>query len=451
MIENKYIFVYGAGISGCGVAEVLAKNEKQVILFDDEHKQIDAALVFMLLQSGGKFVCQQDPDEYLQACSLVIISPGISINCPLAVRARNMGIEVIGEVEEAYRLYKGKWIGITGTNGKTTTTTLVGEMMQSLPVKTKVGGNIGLAISKEAEGLGADDWLIAELSSFQLEGVTTLKPNIALILNVTPDHIERHGNMENYIAAKANIFAQQTREDILILNHDDKTVMQFAEKTKSTVCYISRKRILGRGIFLEAGKFIIAWGGKRIVVCAVSDMKIFGSHNEENALGAIACAYFAGVAIDEIRNVLKTFQGVEHRLEYVMDIGGVPYYNDSKATNPDSTIKALESFPGHVILLAGGHDKMTDLAPMMKLVKEKTDALILLGEAKQRFYEAALAANVKNIYLVDSFADAVNKAHELAEKPQVVVLSPACSSYDMFENFPQRGRVFKDLVHQLAK
>jgi len=163
VIENKYIFVYGAGISGCGVAEVLAKNEKQVILFDDEHKQIDAALVFTLLQSGGKFVCQQDPDEYLQACNLVIISPGISINCPLAVRAREMGIEVIGEVEEAYRLYKGKWIGITGTNGKTTTTTLVGEMMQSLPVKTKVGGNIGLAISKEAEGLGVDDWLIAEL------------------------------------------------------------------------------------------------------------------------------------------------------------------------------------------------------------------------------------------------------------------------------------------------
>jgi len=185
VIENKYIFVYGAGISGCGVAEVLAKNGKQVILFDDEHKQIDAALVVTLLQSGGKFVCQQKPDEYLQACNLVIISPGISINCSLAVKAREMGIEVVGEVEEAYRLYKGKWIGITGTNGKTTTTTLVGEMMQSLPVKTKVGGNIGFAVSKEAEGLGVDDWLIAELSSFQLEGVTTLKPNIALILNIT--------------------------------------------------------------------------------------------------------------------------------------------------------------------------------------------------------------------------------------------------------------------------
>ena len=347
MVENKYVFVYGAGISGCGVAEVLAKNGEKVILFNDEHKHIDAALVVILLKNGGKFICQQNPDEYLEETGLVVISPGISIKCPLAEKAKNMGIEVISEVEEASRLYKGKWIGITGTNGKTTTTTLVGEMMKSLPVKTKVGGNIGVAISKEAEGMGAEDWLIAELSSFQLEGVSTLKPNIALILNITPDHIDRHGSMENYIMAKANIFAKQTREDLLILNNDDKTVRHLAEKTKSTVCYISRKRILGRGVFVEEGKFIIAWGGKRIVVCAVSDMKIFGSHNEENALGAIACAYFAGVSIEEIRHVLKTFEGVEHRLEYVMDVAGVPYYNDSKATNPDSTIKALESFSGH--------------------------------------------------------------------------------------------------------
>jgi UDP-N-acetylmuramoylalanine--D-glutamate ligase len=450
VVENKYVFVYGAGISGCGVAEVLAKNGEKVILFNDEHKHIDAALVVILLKNGGKFICQQNPDEYLEETGLVIISPGISIKCSLAEKAKNMGIEVISEVEEASRLYKGRWIGITGTNGKTTTTTLVGEMMKSLPVKTRVGGNIGVAISKEAEGMGAEDWLIAELSSFQLEGVSTLKPNIALILNITPDHIDRHGSMENYITAKANIFAKQTREDLLILNNDDKTVRHLAEKAKSTVCYISRKRILGRGVFVEDGKFVIAWGGERIVVCAVNDMKIFGSHNEENVLGAIACAYFAGVSIEEIRHVLKTFEGVEHRLEYVMDVAGVPYYNDSKATNPDSTIKALESFSGHVILLAGGHDKMTALGPMMKLVKEKTDALILLGEAKTRFYEAALAADVKNIYLVDTFAEAVNKAHALARKPQVVVLSPACSSYDMFENFPQRGRVFKELVRQLA-
>ena len=451
MSENKGIFVYGAGISGCGVAEVLAEQGEKVFLFNDEYKSVDPGLLVKLLKNGGGYVCQKKPETYLLEANMFIISPGISINCPLAVQAKNMGIEVIGEVEATKRLYNCKWLCITGTNGKTTTTTLVGEMMKSLPVKTKVGGNIGYALSKEAEGVGPKDWLIAELSSFQLEGVSTLKPNIALVLNITPDHIERHGSMENYIAAKANIFAQQTREDILILNNDDKTVMHFGEKAKSTVCYISRKRILGRGVFLEDGKFIIAWGGKRITVCAVSDMKLFGSHNEENALGAIACAYFAGVSIAEIKHVLTTFEGVEHRMEYVMDIDGVPYYNDSKATNPASTIKALESFQGHVILIAGGHDKMTDLTFMMQLAKKKTDALILLGEAKKRFYDAAVAAGIGNIYVVETFAEAVEKAHELAKKPQLVLLSPACSSYDMFANFPQRGQVFKDLVRKLAK
>lgn len=451
MAENKGIFVYGAGISGCGVAEVLAELGKKVFLFNDEYKIVDQGLLVKLLKNDGNYICQKNPEQWLFNSNLVIISPGIPINCPLAQNAKNLGIEVIGEVEEAKRLYNCKWLCITGTNGKTTTTTLVGEMMKALPVKTKVGGNIGYALSKEAAGVEINDWLIAELSSFQLEGVSTLKPNIALVLNITPDHIERHVSMENYIAAKAKIFAQQTQEDILVLNHDDKTVRKFAEIAKSTVCYISRKRILGRGVFLEDGKFVIAWGGKRINVCSVSDMKIFGSHNEENALGAIACAYFAGVSIPEIKHVLTTFEGVEHRMEYVMHIGGVPYYNDSKATNPASTIKALESFQGHVILIAGGHDKMTDLTLMMKLAKKKTDVLILLGEAKERFYAAAISAGINNIYLVETFAEAVDKAHALAKESQVVLLSPACSSFDMFANFPERGRVFKDLVRKLAK
>jgi UDP-N-acetylmuramoylalanine--D-glutamate ligase len=196
---------------------------------------------------------------------------------------------------------------------------------------------------------------------------------------------------------------------------------------------------------------VIKWNGIRQEVCSVSDMQIFGTHNEENALGAIACAFFAGVDIKVMQQVLRSFQGVEHRLEYVTTIHGVPYYNDSKATNPDSTIKALESFPGHVVLLAGGHDKLTDLTEMMELIRIKTDALILLGAAQQRFYQAALKAQIQNIYLVTTFQEAVEKAYELAHEPQVVVLSPACSSYDMFDNFPQRGRVFKELVRKLPQ
>ena len=450
MTEKKYIFVYGAGISGQGVAEVLSRHGKKIILYNDEMREVDPLVANIIKKSGGEVVMKKDPTPYLKESLYAIISPGIPFTTATAQKAKSLGVEVIGEVEQASRLYKGKWVGVTGTNGKTTTTTLLGEMLATLPVKTAVGGNIGFALSKETENLDADSYIAAELSSFQLEGIKSLRVNIALILNITPDHIERHGNMANYIAAKANIFKYQTKDDVLILNADDSIVKGFAASAKAKVCFISCKTILPSGVYIENGNFTINLSGKKQVVCAVSDMKIFGAHNEQNALGAIACAYYAGVTVENMAKVLKSFKGVEHRIEYVKTINGVPYYNDSKATNTDSTIKALEAFKdGHIILLAGGHDKMTDLTEMMNLVKTKTDALILLGEAKGRFNEAALQAGVSNIYLVDSFQAAVDKAHELAKAPQVVLLSPACSSYDMFDNFPQRGRVFKEMVNKL--
>ena len=450
MTEKKYIFVYGAGISGQGVAEVLARHGKKIILYNDELREVDPLVANIIKKSGGEVVMKKEPTPYLKESLYVIISPGIPFTTATAQKAKALGVEVIGEVEQASRLYKGKWVGVTGTNGKTTTTTLLGEMLATLPVKTAVGGNIGFALSKETENLDADSYIAAELSSFQLEGIKSLRVNIALILNITPDHIERHGNMANYIAAKANIFKYQTKDDVLILNADDPIVKGFAASAKAKVCFISCKTILPSGVYIENGNFTINLSGKKQVVCAVNDMKIFGAHNEQNALGAIACAYYAGVTVENMTKILKSFKGVEHRIEYVKTINGVPYYNDSKATNTDSTIKALEAFKdGHIILLAGGHDKMTDLTEMMNLIKTKTDALILLGEAKERFNEAAIKAGVKNIYLVDSFQAAVDKAHELAKAPQVVLLSPACSSYDMFDNFPHRGKVFKEMVNKL--
>lgn len=451
MPQEKYVFVYGAGISGCGVAEVLTKNGQRVLLYNDSEKALPQEFLDVLYSGNGQYICGKKAEDYLQQTELFVVSPGISMRSTLVQEAIAAGIEVIGEVEVAARLYKGKLIAITGTNGKTTTTTLVGEMIKTLPVKTAVGGNIGQALSVEMQGLGKDDWLVAELSSFQLEGVTSLKPNIAAILNVTPDHLDRHGTMEDYAKVKANIFAWQTAEDYLILNIDDKIVADFAKTAKSTVCYISRKKQLEQGVFLADGNFVLAWNGERKIICPVKAMKIFGAHNEENALVAIACAFFAGVDEEKIRAVLTSFEGVEHRLEYVTTIDGVAYYNDSKATNPDSTIKALESFEGHIILLAGGRDKKTDLKDMMSLIKAKTDALILMGEAKKRFLQAAETAGVQNIHVVDTFDDAVMLAHSLARAPQVVLLSPACSSFDMFENFPHRGRYFKELVRKLEK
>lgn len=450
MNNKKYIFVYGAGISGQGVAEILANKGEKVILYNDTARDLPQETLETLETAGGKFLYGTDPREYLAQSKLFIISPGIPFTTSVVAKAKNLGLEIIGEAEEAGRLYKGKWVGITGTNGKTTTTTLVGEMLKTLPVKTATGGNIGLALSKETEHLDADSYVAAELSSFQLEGTTSLRINIALILNITPDHIERHITMENYIKAKAQIFAYQTKDDVLILNDDDPIVRGFAKEAKGQVCLISCKHPLEAGAYIENGDFIFAWNGKKNRICAVKEMQIFGGHNEQNALGAIACGYFAGVTIENMAKVLKEFKGVEHRLEYVETIKGVPYYNDSKATNTDSAIKALEAFKeGHVVLIAGGHDKMTDLAEFMELVRTKTDALILLGEAKARFNEAAIKAGVRHIYLVNTFADGVKKAYDLAKAPEVVLLSPACSSYDMFENFPERGRVFKELVHKL--
>lgn len=447
---SKAVLVYGTGISGCGAADALAKQGRRVLLYSDKATQVDEELLALLAEQGGGLFCGNG-EALLPEIEQVVLSPGIPLSNPLSDKASALGIEVISEVEAAYRSYHGHIIGITGTNGKTTTTTLIGEMLETLPVQTAVGGNIGQALSKEVENLNADAWLAAELSSFQLEGVRDFRPDVAVVLNLTPDHLDRHHTMEAYGEAKCNIFKNQTSGDIAVLNYDDPTVRSWSELAPSRVCWFSRKEQLNQGVYLNGGNFMIAWDRRLYTVCHKKDLRVFGGHNEENVLAAIAACFFAGVAVEDMKKVLLDFKGVEHRLEYVMTVGGVPYYNDSKATNPDSTIKALEAFDGHIILLAGGHDKMTELGPMMKLVQDKTDVLILLGEAKERFYEAAAAAGVQDIRKVGTMDEAVQLAHAIASAPQVVLLSPACSSYDMFENFPARGRYFKELVAALPK
>lgn len=450
MSERKAVIVYGTGISGLGAAEVLAKHGKQVFLYNDAPCTVEQTLLEKLAACGGRLVCGGFA-ELLPSAAAVVLSPGIPAENPNVQLAQARNIEVISEIEVAYRLYKGHMAAITGTNGKTTTTTLVGEMFKKLPVKTAVGGNIGLALSKETEGLDSASWLAAELSSFQLEFVRDFCPDIAVVLNLTPDHMERHHTMQAYGAAKQNIFRRQTPAQITVLNYDDPLVRGWAGASRAQICYFSRYERLEQGIYIENGTFTISWQGEVYPVCRTDEVHLFGGHNEENILAAIACGFFAGVKISDLADVLRNFKSIEHRLEYVATINGVPYYNDSKATNTDSAIKALEAFKdGHIILLAGGHDKMTELEPLMQVIREKTDLLILLGEAKERFYQAAQACGVANILLADSFADAVQKAYQAAHEPQIVLLSPACSSYDMFKNYPERGRCFKQLVRELT-
>ena len=390
------VMVFGAGISGKGAAMELADQGKTVFLYDDMPKDLEPELTEMLARNGGGFV-SGNIEEILQQVQQIVLSPAVPYNLSVLQKARENGIEVIAEIESAWRNYTGHMVAITGTNGKTTTTTLVGEMLKTLPVKTAVGGNIGLALSREVK----------------------------------------------YARCKRNIFANQTAKQITILNYDDPEVRTWGKYSKGTLCYFSRKAVLPEGVYMKDGSFFINWKNAVKEICHKDELRIFGAHNEENVLAAIACGFFAGVTPEKMRETLLGFKGVEHRIEYVTTI---------QATNTDSVIKALEAFPsGHIILLAGGHDKMTPLGPMMYLIREKTDLLILLGEAKERFYQAATAAGVENIMVVETFKDAVDAAYAHAKPPQVVLLSPACSSFDMFHDMGERGRYFKKLVTDLKK
>lgn len=423
------VLVYGAGISGKGVAEVLQKAGNEVVIYTDA------------MNSFAKDV---------EGVDLVVLSPGVSPEKEEVQLALSKGIKVLPEIEVAFERYAGKMAAITGTNGKTTTTTLVGAMLKTLGVPTKVAGNIGFSLSKETEGLPANAWVAAELSSFQLETTQNFAPEISCTLNLTPDHLERHHTLENYYAAKKNICLKQHENQFAVLNYDDANIRSWAYDLKCRICYFSRHTELPEGVFIKGGNFVIAWDGKEEVVCAVKDMKIFGPHNEENVLAAIGVGYLAGCKVSDLAKVIREFQPVEHRLEYVRTLDGVRYYNDSKATNTDSAVKALESFPeGHIVLIAGGHDKLTELDDFMDAVKKYTDILILLGEAKERFLAAAKEKGIKNIYEVGSYPEAVTLARKLAKAPQVVLLSPACSSYDMFTCFEERGKKFKELVQAL--
>lgn len=447
---DKAVLVYGIGISGCGAADILARSGKRVLLYNDAEHEIEPDLKKLLAETGGQVVIGGG-EKLLDEVEEVILSPGISLENPLVQEAMRRGINVTGEAELAYRNYKGHIIGITGTNGKTTTTILVGEMLATLPCVTKVGGNIGMALTKEVETMPENSWLAAELSSFQLETVQNFRAEIAVILNLTPDHLTRHHTMEAYGAAKCNIFKNQHPEDVTLLNFDDPIVKSWGGLVPGRLCWFSRKEVLPQGIYMAGGDFVIAWEDYKEVICNKKDLQIFGGHNEENVLAAIGAAFFAGVEPCNIAAVLKNFKGVEHRIEYTATINGVPYYNDSKATNTDSTIKALEAFEnGRLILIAGGRDKLTPLDEMMQLAKTKVDTMILLGEAAERFKEAAEKAGIADIRMAGSMREAVELAHKIAAEPQTVLLSPACASFDMFTGFPQRGRCFKEIVAELA-
>ena len=450
---NKQVLVIGAGISGNAVAAVAKKAGAQKVVLSDA-KTIDKLKYdFTALQElGVELSFGPQTLSLLDDMDMVILSPAVPVKIPLVQEAYQRGIPVVSEVEVAYKMAKSPMIAVTGTNGKTTTVSLLGELMHTRYPEAGVGGNIGIPLCEEVLKAGSDSYIVAEISSYQMEASQEFHPHIAVILNVTPDHVVRHGTLEVYQQMKEKIFAQQNDQDFLVLNYDNAKTRDMAQRANSQIFYFSRLEKLTEGAYVSDGWLTITWQGQTCRLCRVEELKIKGGHNVENALAAAATAFLGGVRIPKITEVLQKFAGVEHRIEPVAVITGVPYYNDSKATNTDSAIKALESFHGHLVLIAGGDDKHTDLQEFMKLVKEKTDELILVGEATARFKENALAVGYPEEHIHEagfSMEEAVRIAHSISGPPQVVLLSPACASFDMYDGYEARGRDFKRLVQAL--
>lgn len=449
--SGKKILVIGAGISGRAASLALVQHGGTVMLND--MKQIDTSdPMWQPLQAAGvDLVFGRQETSLLDGVDIVVPSPVISPEIPIMKKAISRGLPVWSEVEVACCVTNADMIGITGTNGKTTTTTLVGEIMKASGRQTVVGGNIGIGLSEQAADLPKEAVVVAELSSFQLEFTQTMKAKSATILNITPDHLDRHHTMEAYAAAKERIFRNQDGADYAVLNYDDAMVRAMESNMTGNVVWISTQGEVPCGAFYRDGELVLRMDGTERVICKEKELQLFGKHNIQNCLAAALLTYTAGVSLDVIRTVLKEFKGVEHRLEKVRTIHGVTYYNDSKGTNTDASIKALEAFPeGHLILIAGGYDKMTPLDEFMALAAKRVDTLILLGNAADRFEEAAKKAGVKDIRKVGhSMERAIMLARSIARVPQAVVLSPACSSFDMYDNYEQRGRVFKGIVNAI--
>ena len=452
-LTGKKVLIVGAGVSGFAAAEIAHKYGAAVTLSDAKAEKELPFDFAPLREMGVELVFGPQDERLLAGVDYCIVAPAVPVRIPLVQAAMQKGIRVLSEIELAQAVAQSPIFALTGTNGKTTTTTLLGRLLATKygKAKTGVGGNIGIALSLVADKIGTGGAIAAEISSFQLEATQNFHPHVAAVLNLTPDHIIRHGSMDVYQAMKERIFAQETTGDFVVLNYDDVRVrgMQARVPQGVRVCYFSRTQDLNEGMVLVGDMLTLRWAGKEIPFVTTAELGIKGPHNVENALAATAMAYFAGCDPEAMRPVLRQFVGVEHRIEYFAQVDGVKYYNDSKATNTDSAIKALETFPGHIVLIAGGDDKKTDLTAFMQKVVERVDALILIGDAAKRFRAAAIAAGFPEaqIYAAGySMPQAVQYAHTLAQAGQVVLLSPACASFDMYSDMAHRGRDFKRLV-----
>ena len=446
------ILIIGAARSGVASAEYLLSIGKQIVI-SDMNTKLAEDVETQLGHASVSYVWGKQPDVAALQPELIVMSPGVPLSIPPVVKARELGIPVISEPELAFRYSDVPFVAITGTNGKTTTTTLTAFLLEKEGRKVVAGGNIGLPLISQCPQMSANDIVVAEMSSFQLESVDSFCPKVAVVMNLTPDHLDRHKTMEAYAAAKANIFKNQGPGEYLLLNKDDAIVAAMAAGAKSHVYYFSQQEILDEGIWLEDGNLVyrLDKNGAPQVLIPAAEIGIVGSHNWQNAMAASLAALLMGQQPEIIAERLRAFKGVAHRMEPVATIDGVLYVNDSKGTNPDSTEKALGSYGERsIVLIAGGRNKGSDMAVLVPLMRAHCRGVVLVGEATGDFIDAFARTGYTDYVCADSFEDAVAKAREMAQSGDVVLLSPACASWDMFDNFEQRGDLFKELVKDYA-
>lgn len=448
-MEINTAIVAGTGKSGISATKLLVNHGVKVYLFDEnkdrdieaiKEKTGDSELVQIELGELG--------EDALSSSQLMVISPGIPVDAPFTDVVRNAGIPIWSEIELAYHYGKGKIAAITGTNGKTTTTALVGEIVKAHNAKTIVVGNIGIPYTELCDTTDDDSDTVAEISSFQLETVIDFHPNVSAILNLTPDHLNRHYTFENYGNVKFSITKNQTMDDVTVLNYDDEHTRAMGEKAKDHchVVYFSRLEKPAGGVYVEDGDIILEDGDKRINVLAIKDLKLMGAHNVENVLAAVGISYYMGVPVDVIRDVATSFKAVAHRIEYVDTVDGVAYYNDSKGTNPDAAIKGIQAMVAPTFLIGGGYDKGSEYDEWIEAFDGKVKWLVLIGQTAQKIADCAKRHGFNSIIFEENLQDAVAYCHENAVDGDAVLLSPACASWGQFDNYEQRGDMFKKYV-----
>ena len=448
-LQNKRVLVVGLGRSGVASALFLQSHGAKVTVSDSKPQDQLRQEIPVLLDHGIAVETGRHGERTFQNQDLIVVSPGVPVDAQPLVQARALGEPVIGEVELAAEFLQGPIVAITGSNGKTTTTTLVGEILAKSGVQTLVGGNIGTPAISLVEKATPETTIVLEVSSFQLETIRTFRPKVAAVLNVTPDHLDRHRTFEAYAAAKARVFENQQQQDFAVLNADDPTCVAMAGNIKAQVSWFNRKREVDHGAFVRQGVVHIRREGTDHEVMPVAEIPLKGAHNVENVLAAICAAELMGCPPDKIRTAVREFKAVEHRLQYVATVRGVEYYNDSKATNVDATIKALESFPGKIHLILGGKDKGSDYTVLNGLLRERVKYVYTIGAAAEKIQKHIAGAT--RIISSGTMNHAVAQATANAQPGDIVLLAPACASFDQFQNYEHRGRVFKELVLALPK